>query len=276
MQCGTELVGSRRSSVCTAARRDVLEQRHRRPELLVIVIDLGGRAEDHDGSVVHGMVERGSSEDERVEQCHRDTDRDPVGKGAQHAVAGSAMEIEVVSDPDEHHGDHEGRVLDSEADMTDKALVENRIDDVSVEGSALLLPPEDGAVCPDECVGDRAGFAGIWHPSIMPDGPSALSVDRQGSGTLRSSGPAHAGGVRGRDPDRPWGSRDRRRVQAGLDATRITPSRRRERLGLKAWGGAPRRQAQGGHGPHLAVDRPEVAPPRPARSSWLCSSSSTS
>jgi hypothetical protein len=124
---------------------------------LVLVGDLTRRPEDHDGPVVHRMVERAPRHHEAVDDGGRDAD---LGAGAQSlpgARGRGTMQVDRVADTGVDRGEAaRGAVTVVEGDVTDERLVEDLVDRGAVVVASLGVTVDLRAL-------GRCGHAGE-HP----------------------------------------------------------------------------------------------------------------
>src|SRR4029453_13902991 len=123
---------------------DVLDQRAKRFVLLLGIRHQGGAAEDHDGPVIEGVMERGSGKDHAIDQDDGDTHRH-AGPYADAATTGT-VQVDGLSDACIAGGDRVGLSVDGEGDVADEALVEDGVDGAGVVAAPLGQPPQAGGV----------------------------------------------------------------------------------------------------------------------------------
>ncbi len=104
---------------------------------LVLVGDLPGGPEDHDGPIVHRMVEGAPRHHQSVDDGGHDAD---LGAGAERlprARGGGAVQVDRVADPGVDRGEAaRGAVAVVEGDVADQRFVEDRVD----RGAVVVAP----------------------------------------------------------------------------------------------------------------------------------------
>ena len=100
--------------------------------------------DDGHRSVVHRVVEGRAREHERVDDRDGDAHVSTVREPAQHRVAGSAVEVQVIADPSVHHRQHADAFGADETHMGDGAGIERRGNGSPVVPPALGLAPDLG------------------------------------------------------------------------------------------------------------------------------------
>ena len=138
---------------------------------LGVVGEPGRPAEDHDRSVVQGMVELALGQDQSVDMGHGHTHRDVVSQAACDTARHGAVQQQAVAVPSVHHRDHEGLVIGHEPHMGDESLVEDRV------GERSVVARPGGDTTNGRCRGDREGGLGIGHVDHRTVGPGAVAHD---------------------------------------------------------------------------------------------------
>ena len=78
-----------------------------------------------------------SHQDETINESYRNAYRNALRERAQHAADLRTMNVEQVVDPRVARGNHEWPPIDGEANMADKAFIENSVNDVAVINAAV-------------------------------------------------------------------------------------------------------------------------------------------
>src|ERR1019366_1248653 len=93
------------------------------------------------------MMEGRARHHQAVDQRRSQANLDPLRRGAEHAVARRAVDIDPIVDTRMESGQHARRSVDDDAYMAYQRAVEDCVDDLAIVAAAFAHPIDDGARC---------------------------------------------------------------------------------------------------------------------------------
>ena len=115
-----------------SAAHQVVGERVKCLELLLLIVHDSRRSENDRGAIIHGMVKRRPGQDQAVDVRDSHTRRNPLFQRAQHATGGRPVNVDRFSDPNVNGRDHERLTIDDKAEMTYQRLVQDPVHDLPI------------------------------------------------------------------------------------------------------------------------------------------------
>ncbi len=163
-----ELLRVRRTRVLRPARHHLVDDGVQCDAPFLRVRHRARRAVDHDGAVVHRVVEGGTGQHKAVHMRHGQADGQAGIRRArrpQRARAGRTVHIDPLTDPAEERREDDGRAVADEAQVAEVCLVEYGVDRLPVVRGAFLGAGRDRAL--RRRVGRGPGKAGaVVHGGV--------------------------------------------------------------------------------------------------------------
>ena len=127
-------------------RDDVVHDQAQGRRLVEGIFDGSSSGEHHDRPVVDGVVERGASQHQPVQQCHGHGQLGSRRGRFQDVISGGPVEQEAVAVAPVGGRDHPYRPLDETGGMADEAFVQNPVHQVPVVVTSFPVAAERSAV----------------------------------------------------------------------------------------------------------------------------------
>jgi len=109
-------------------------------------------SEDDNGTVVHGVMESGSGEDEAIDQSDSSANVDPSSQGAKRSTGRRSMNINLIARTSVSGRDHKGLTVNDEAKVADITLIEDGVNLLEVVDCPLGVTAHLRMTCGSDCL----------------------------------------------------------------------------------------------------------------------------